>query len=187
MVKPVIGVIAATILMFLWGFLFWTLSPLPDTAFMQTADDRLAGESLLAHFPVSGTYFIPGTYNDVETMNALMRSGPIAHVHIRREGAEPMSLLTMLLGLMHMLFSVILIALLLSMVRPVLRSYGTSVIFVAMAGLTAAFFANMGNPIWWHHDWSWSWLVFVYQVIDWLLTGLVLSAFIKPRPGSVGV
>jgi hypothetical protein len=117
-------------------------------------------------------------------MTDLMRSGPIAHLHIQRQGMEPMSPVSMTLGFLHFLVSVILIAFLLCMASPALPTYGSRVIFVAMAGLAGAFFVNMGNPIWWHHSWSWTWLVFIFDVITWLLAGLVLAAVIKSTPAA---
>ena len=42
-----IAVLLATLAMYVWGFLYWGVNPLPYTTWMQTTDDVAAGKALL--------------------------------------------------------------------------------------------------------------------------------------------
>ena len=86
-----IGVLLATLAMFAWGMLYWGANPAPYTAWQQTRDDAAAGRAILQHFPVSGTYYLPGLYNDAETRSKLHELGPVAFVdydHLSPAGSE---------------------------------------------------------------------------------------------------
>jgi hypothetical protein len=156
------------------------MSPWPYSALQQTLDDDSAGETLLEHFPKTGTYIIPGIYNDEATHDRLHNRGPIATVHILREGRAVMEGSVFLFGFLHELITVILIALLMKMVIPALQSYRNRLGFVTLAGVASAFFTNVGNPVWWYHPWGWYFFTATYDVSAWVVVGLVLAKFIKP-------
>ncbi len=178
-----LGSLLAAVAMFVWGAIFW-MSPLPYSALERTSDDAATGKSLLDHFPKSGTYLLPGQYNDQKALAALTQAGPVATVHLQREGQAVMPPSVFIFGFVHEFLTVFLIALLIKMALPALGSYRSRVGFVALAGLAAAFFTNAGNPIWWHHPWPWCLFTGIYDVTAWLVAGLVLAAFIKPKPAA---
>ena len=65
MKRCVIGIILATLAMYVWGFLYWGgANPFPYKAWKQTPDDVAAGKALLEHFPETGTYHMPGMNHD---------------------------------------------------------------------------------------------------------------------------
>jgi hypothetical protein len=177
--KLVFGCVLAAIAMFVWGAVFW-MSPFPVSTLARTADDVAAGKALLEHFPVSGTYFIPGHYNDPGKIAELSAAGPIATVHLLREGRPMMDPRLLVQGFLHGLMSVFLLALLLQLALPGLGSYGARVGFTLLAGLAAAIFINLGDPIWWYQSWGWHLYRALYTVSAWLVAGLVLAAFVKP-------
>ncbi len=116
----------ATLAVYAWGMLYWGLNPLPYTAWQRTADDAAAGQALRDHFPRSGTYYLPGLYNDSETLTRLHESGPVAFIHITaREGRPEMDPGIFVKGFVLNLVVVGVIALLLQMALPALsRSAG---------------------------------------------------------------
>lgn len=61
MKKTIIGVIVTTLVLFVWGFLFWgqVLHSIPYESWKQTGDDGQAQEMLEKTFPETGTYYVP--------------------------------------------------------------------------------------------------------------------------------
>ena len=183
MKRFMIGSLVATIVMYVWGAVFW-MSPQPYQVLQRTANDAAIGKLLRDNFPESGTYLVPGAYNDKQTAAALFKAGPIATIHLQREGAEMMSPKVLLLGFIHQLITVLLLAALLSMALPALPRYLSRVVFITLAGIVAAFFINLGDPIWWHHPWPLHLVAALHNVVAWFLAALLLAIFIKPGAPS---
>jgi hypothetical protein len=181
MTKLTLGTLLATVAMFVWGAIFW-MNPWPYSVMGRTSDDVATGRTLLEHFPANGTYIIPGLHHPPDQLAALHRAGPLAMVHLKREGAEIMGASTMIQGFVQELVTVLLIAGLLLLAGPSLPSYGTRVRFVGLAGVAVAVFTDLGAPIWWQHPWPFHLVSAVYTVTAWLVAGLVLAAFIRQRP-----
>lgn len=178
-----IGALLATVAMFVWSAVFW-ISPFPYQALAKAPDDAAAGQHLLAAFPASGTYMVPDPAGDEQTMTRLYAAGPIATVHIQREGRKIMPARQMGLALLHELVVVLLLALLLKMALPALHGYGARVGLIAVAGLAAAVFTHLNSAIWWAHPWPFLLVIALYDWSAFVVAGLVLAAFIKSRPAS---
>ncbi len=175
-----IGIVLAAMAIFFWGFLYWGLNPLPASSWKQTKDDVAAGKALLEHFPESGTYYLPGTYNDEETWEKLHAAGPVAFIHLTaREGRPAHDGGIMIRGFGLYLAVVSLIALILQ--RVALPSYWDRVKFTALVGLAAAVMIDIGDVVWWYIPWEWKIHQAVYTVTTWTIAGLVLAKFVKPR------
>ena len=179
--KIAFGCLLATVAMYVWGAVFW-MSPLPNTAILNPANDVEAGKALLQHFPNNGTYSVPAMSHDQKTMEERYKAGPIATVHFQREGSEMMPPGMMVWGFVHDLVTVLLIAWLLKKALPGLSGYCSRVTFVTVAGLAAGFFTNVGASIWMFVPWAFPLLNTAYVFSAWLVAGLVLAAFIKSKP-----
>ena len=89
--RQIIGVVLATLAVYMWGFLYWGASTIPYSAWQATNDDAAAGKALLEHFPVSGTYYVPGMYVDEATRNELSEAGPVAFADRADSTRDPCS------------------------------------------------------------------------------------------------
>jgi ABC-type Na+ efflux pump permease subunit len=176
MPRTLLGCLLAALAMFVWGAAFW-MSSLPRRTLGRTADDEAAGKTLRQMLPGSGTYIVPSPANNPEILDKLIRVGPIATIHFHDEGIEPMAPSVFILGYLHMLAVVILLAALLAAVRDSLTGYWSRVGFVTVAGFAAAFFAGLNGPIWWHQPWAWNLMSALYEFGAWTAAGLVLAAF----------
>jgi len=87
----------------------------------------------------------------------------------------------MMLGILLNVFTALVIVLLLKIAINKLNSYGKRVGFVALIGLVAAFYAHMSGALWWYHAATWTMILFLYDFSVYLVSGLVLAAFIKPE------
>ncbi len=179
MPRTLLGCLLAALAMFAWGAGFW-MSSLPQHTLGRTPDDEAAGKALRQMLPGSGTYIVPSPADEPEALDRLIRGGPIATIHFRDEGVEPLSPTVFILGYLHMLVVVILIAVLLGAVRRSLPGYWSRAGFVIVAGFAAAFFAGLNGPIWWHQPWSWNLMSALYEFGAWTAAGLVLAAFSHP-------
>ena len=181
-----LGSVIAAVALFMWGFVYWAVSPLPYTALKTVADDAAAGQALLEHFPQSGTYYLPDpTNSDVDEMNSLHRQGPVAMVDINVDGAEPASAGVLLAGFAHMLVTTLMISLLMRLTGNSLATYGDRVLFVFFAGVIVAFWTRISDVIWWGSGLPWQMYNAIYDVSAWLIAGMILAKFVGPKNTAV--
>lgn len=179
--KYLLGSFLAAIAFFLWGFLYWAVSPLPKQ-FIQTNPDEVAARTMLKQlFPTDGTYFIPNWSDDMDKMNAAHLEGPIATVHIKNAGSDPMPASFFIMGIVHSWVATLLLTFLLVKASPaVLSSYGSRVWFVTLIGITIAVISDFSFPVFWGNPWP----IFIFNasfvVTAMLIVGLVLAKFVKP-------
>lgn len=183
MKRIVVGALLSAVALFVWGFLYWNVFPFQAQVFQRVPDEPALAAQLSSALPESGVYFIPSPAPGEAMEPVLQRftAGPIAQMIFLREGAAPVSPGKFLAGFLHMLVSALLMGALLAMAVGVLGSYGSRVTFVLLAGLAGAFRAHLGTPIWQHHPWDLQLLYFFYDVIAWLLAGLILARFVRPE------
>ena len=120
-----IAVLLATVAMYVWGFLYWGVNPLPYTSWQQTTDDVAAGKALLDLLPNSGTYYIPSPRHDADTLSRLFEAGPLAFIHFHRQGRPQHDPMIMIKGFVLDLAVVILLAALLRTARPAAKAIGS--------------------------------------------------------------
>ncbi|MDX1548809.1 MAG: hypothetical protein R3247_17555 [Rhodothermales bacterium] len=183
MKKLLLGTFLATLTLFIWGFLFWG-TPWPNPAFqhLDLEDEVAVWESLRDHIPASGTYYFPDVQREggFEAAAARHDEGPLATVMIHAEGMPVMSPAVFVLGFLHMFVSALLMALLLRTAAPALTTYRRRAGFVASVGLVVAVWANLGEPVWNYHAWSFELMQAAYDWTSWILAGLVLARFAVP-------
>ncbi|HYE97034.1 MAG TPA: hypothetical protein VD962_12570 [Rubricoccaceae bacterium] len=177
-----LGAVLAAVVLFLFGFVVWGLMPVDP--FSTVSDEPALSQTLVQVLPASGVYLLPDegdTEEEFAAATEAMRRGPLAMVFFRREGVEPMAPAVFALGFLHMFVTALLLGLVLRQAAPALPSYGARVAFVALLGLTAAVWARLGEPIWWHFPWGFHLLYFFSDLLSWTLAGLVLARFVRRR------
>ena len=160
-----LGSLAAAVVMFVLGFIFFgllfpmMLSPLaPDAAAAVQA-------SLGANLPASGSYAVPMD-------EAAWMAGPSAMVNFTAAGAVPTMPVAMIEGFVHMALSALIIGLGLRAVGgDVARRSRVALWF----GLAAAFFMHAGDPIWYGYGWRMPLFEAVADGIMFGAGGLVLA------------
>ncbi len=60
MIRAILGISAAALAVYIWGFVFWGASGLPYSAWQKVDDEVAVGQVLKKHFPRDGVYAIPG-------------------------------------------------------------------------------------------------------------------------------
>ncbi len=176
--KLVLGIILATLAVFVWGAAFW-MNPLPNKMFRETGADEAIQDMLKENMPESGLYMLPSSHVAKAEMNRLYARGPIAIIFYHRDGMIGMNWMSMVYSFLHNLVSVIFLALLMLKVRGSLPTYGSKVLFAGLAGLGMAFFSNLTNAIWFFFPLGYALTGMLYDVTIWIVAGLVLGKFIK--------
>ncbi|HUG10896.1 MAG TPA: hypothetical protein VMM36_07775, partial [Opitutaceae bacterium] len=179
--KYILGSFLAALAFFLWGYLYWAVSPLPKSIIHTSPDGDAAGAMLKQMFPNDGMYTVPGMSLDEETRHAHHEAGPIATVHIKHAGAPAMTAKYFIVGFAHCWVSALLLTFLLVKASPaVLASYGSRVWFVTLTGVAIAVVSDFSFPVYWGHPWPVYILNAVHIIGGVLVTGLVLAKFVKP-------
>jgi hypothetical protein len=172
------GSLAAAVVLFAFGAAFWTC-PIPY-AYVEkptTSNSDLAA-ALREHLPNDGLYLVPGIGADPAKTQEAYRHGPVATLHYRREGVEPMSPGVLGTGFVHGWITTALLALLLNVAA--LPRFGQRVTVVTLAGIACANYMNLGDGIYWFQPWPWLILNASYNAAAMLMAGLVLGALVKP-------
>jgi hypothetical protein len=185
MQKLVTGSFLAAVAMFIFGAIYWT-SPMSGLGIHDVADDLVAQAILAETFPETGVYWVPGMSlyaENPEQFETLHITGPVAMVNIVHSPGAPMAPATFVYGFLHNLVACLLIGLLLSKAAPALATYGARVGFVLLAGVTTAFFVEIASVIWWRMPLLNQLVSALYDVLAWLLAGLILARFVV-APGS---
>lgn len=183
MQKTIIGIIVTTLLLYIWGFVYWGVSTLPYSAWQQTPDDEAAQEMLIEHFPESGTYFIPGMNNDPEVRTALYANGPTGFVHIRHGGSLETDPTTMIAGFLLNLAVVILLVAFFKAAGA--REFRDFARLSLAAGAVAVVAIDVGDMIWWQIPVEWKIWQLIYDFSLWLIAGHLLGIFMKqPAPAA---
>ena len=165
-------ILLAAVAMYLWGFLYWGLSPFPYQSWRQ-ADDEAAQTALREIFPEQGTYYVPGRGHDEAEMAALYARGPIAMVHlISVDGKPVMDASVMALGFGLCILTAALIAAVVGRFResgPTERLQS-----VLLLALTASAAIHLGDVVWWGVAPRWKIWTVADDFVAWTIAGVIL-------------
>ncbi len=178
MKRSAVGVVLATLVMFLWGVAYWGANPLPYRAWKRAVDDESAQRLLREQFPEVGTYFVPWIGHDPETLAHLFATGPVGFVNVTSQGRPVHDPAIMTKGLVLDLLSALALAGLLRMAAPAMPTYRRRAAFACLLGLGAALLIDGGEVAWWSIPWEWKLHQAIYDATVWWAAGLVLARFI---------
>jgi hypothetical protein len=187
MKKFLLAPFLAALALFVWGFVYYGISGLPYRAAATTPDDAATMQTLAATFPTTGTYIMPSPQlmmSDEKKFGDLMQHGPLATVHILKEGRPPMSGAQMLKGFLLGWTSCLLLALLLHKSSPALPSYACRFMFSLTTGVLIALYGNLGEVIWWNQPVGWHIATLIYDIVGWAVAGAILARFYAAAPAA---
>ncbi len=178
MKQAVVGSLLTAVAVFAWGFLFWsTVAPISFPA-----EDTELREVLLKSLPATGVYFVP--VPEGATYKADHEAGPLVQIFFRREGAPVMAPKLFVFGFLHNFVTALILSFLLAFAGAYGATYGRRVTIVVVAGLAAAVWTHFGQVIWFYHDGMHHLAVLCYDVIAFLIGGLILGRFIRSAAGN---
>jgi hypothetical protein len=190
MIRMFVGALLAAVVLFVWGFVFWSASGVMYQFMHRLPDEDKAVQVFQDNGLESGTYLIP--FPDAAAMNGTDKEkegvflarrvkGPVVEIIYRKEGApSPGNPQALAVGFCHYFAASLLAAVLLILAQPGLPRYPMRVLFVFLAGVFATVAITFAKPIWFFHPWPAVLYEAAFQTIGWLLAGLVLGLVIRP-------
>lgn len=182
MIRVFVGAVAAAVVMFIIGLLFFG-TPLGNIPVGQIDDDGAAAvqQSLAEHMGAEGpaTYVVPGIVG--EAQQRLYIDGPIAMVHYNPSGFAVGDANTMLGGFIQLFVTALLLGIALYTVAGHAREFGDRMKILILFALTASVFMHLGNPIWWHQDWTFHGYLFVADLVSFIVGGSIIVRWFLPR------
>jgi hypothetical protein len=183
--RLLVGAVAASLAMFVWGFLFWGVLPWSKSVMRPLPEEAAVIESLKAAPMPTAVYFYPFPAESageeaMKKMDEQHRAGPIVEIRYRAEGAPMMDPATMAKGYLHFLAATFLAGLLLCFTLPAAPGFVRRWGFVFLFGVAAAFFHDFSGPIWFFNPWDFAVLNFGYHVVGWLIGGFILAMILRP-------
>lgn len=160
-----VGSLVAAIVMFLLGYVFFSVLHGMMLTPLDAATATALQGALGANLTAAGTYMIPAT-------EEAWMAGPGAIVSFTPAGAAPSMAMALGMGFGHFLISAFLIGLAL---KGVGGDQGRRMKAAVMFGLAAAFFMHLGDPIWYGSGWRAPLFVFVAEGVMFITGGLILA------------
>lgn len=179
MKRILLASILAALAMTAWEKIFWWTS-LPYDAVKPVYEDTEIIRFLKMHFPDSGTYMIPGPHHDPDAVTELQENGPVATLLIRSKKNIPSKETVLVRGLAQTLITAFLLSCLMSYTCTA-KSYWPRVGIIALAGVAAAVYNDLVDSIWWYQPWHWNLVKAAYDLIAWIVSGLLIALIIKPK------
>ena len=173
MIRALIGAVLGAVAMFVIGFVFFA-TPLYKLATSGLDDHQAATvqQAMAASMPATGTYFVPNP--DTRAQAEMYSRGPIATVHYNMRGFSPVDPGSLVGGFIHMLIVTVLGALALFHLSRSIHSFSEQVRIAGLAIVAAAIFMRLGEPIWFHFDWTHAIYLFVADVVSLGVAALVI-------------
>jgi hypothetical protein len=194
MIRLFVGALLSAVVLFLWGYAFWSASGVMYQFMFRLPDEDQVVQLFQDRNLESGTYLVPfadpaalnGTDKEKEGAYTARRiKGPLMEIVYRKDGAaSPTNPLILARGFCHYFAASLLAAILLIMAQPGLPRYPMRVLFVFLAGVFATVAITFAKPIWFFHPWPTVLYEAAFQTIGWLLAGIVLGLVIRPAKAS---
>ena len=159
------GSLAAAVVMFALGFLFFGVLGMTMIAPLDPATANAVQGTLGGSLGESGTYMVP------MEEEAWMR-GPAAMINFVAAGDSPTMGLAMGMGFVHFLLTALLMAYGLIAIGGDFSRQARAVIWL---GLAATTFMHLGDPIWYGFAWGHTLFEFVADTVMFIAGGLVLA------------
>ncbi len=168
--KNIIAAVAAGAVIFLWGFVSWTILPWHNTNVESFSDKTTVMQTLLSNGSEAGIYYIPeeGDEFDADT--------PIAFVNLLPNGHEVSMGGMMLKGLIGSMVMAYIAALILSKTSGL--NFVQRVMFVGMLGLFAGFSGAFNYYNWFGFPGGYSLVNLIDSIVTWVLAGAVLAKLV---------
>lgn len=181
MLRLFLGSVCVAVVLWAWSTLFYVISPIPYYTMSATTDDLAAGEALLEHFPVTGTYILPGRYNSAEVRSQMRNNGPVATIYIQRDGSPEASLTKVLMGTFNSIVIGLLIGVAMLLLNRHTTRYRDHVVIGSAFGIAYTAYPRFADIIWSDFPPGYQLMMIFSDGFSWILAVMVMAWFVVPR------
>ena len=186
-----IGGLVGGIILFLWGWMAWTILPLHDASQRPIENEDRVTEVLSSNLGVHGVYVFPGLSQSDEEISAeeqqlamdewtkKFQRGPVGMIVYDPRGGDPSMTNQIMGGFVITLVSAMLAAWLLSRSTALTASYLARVTYCGVLGILISVFAHLTNWNWLGFPLDYTTAMMTDAVIGWLFAGAGIAAFVK--------
>ena len=178
-IQILLGGLAAGLVLFVWGFVFWVVLPFPHMYLPNLPHATEVARTLDSAIPESGTYIFPPRQGEAQ-MKEAYAAGPVGLLAFHKGGVDMEDPTIFLKGFLHFAACAAIAGGIMASVIGSLRSYGSRALFVFRLGLFAGVAIELGKSIWWNHPNDFLFLNCAFHFVGWALAGLVIAAIVKP-------
>lgn len=169
----ILAVVLSAIVLFVWGFVSWTILPWHNAVANKFADESAVASVLKEHAPSAGIYYLPFAQED-------LKPGVLfALANVLPDGVESGMEGMMVVAVLGQAISALLVLLLLCKTSNL--DYWGRVRFVALAGVAIGFISHFPYWNWFGFSTSYTLVIILDTLIAWTLAGLVLARFVEGK------
>lgn len=182
MKKVILAALASTGVLLIWGITYWQIIYEPIKIYNTIPDAEKVAQLLQESGTTTGTYFYPWPRNTDATFRQFITKhthGPFFKLSYVREGVNPQTPQKMIGGILHYLLVTFLAAIIILLVDPDKVSFRKKVLILFLAGSIGTIFIQLGDPIWFHLPWDYSLGILVYELVSWLIIGIMTALIMK--------
>lgn len=187
MKKVILASLLGMLVLFIWGFISWTVFHLHGSAIQELPEGDSIATVLDQHIEENGAYYYPGeppsntSAEEYKTYTEKHENGPLFMVLFKKDGAGVMDPAIFIRGLIIQLLITFLISYIMKQVVDLLGVYLQRVLFVTGLGLIAVLGTYFTQWNWFYYPTLYTVMMSVDLLAGWILAGLVISAIIKPE------
>ena len=169
----ILAVVLSAVVLFVWGYVSWTILPWHNAVANKFADESAVASVLKEHAPSAGIYYLPFAQEDLEP------GAVFAMASVLPDGVESGMGGMMVLALLGQAVSALIVLLLLCKTSNL--DYWGRVRFVALAGVAIGFVSHFPYWNWFGFSTSYTLVIILDTLIAWTLAGLVLARFVEGK------
>lgn len=173
MKNNLIAVLLGSVILFVWGFVSWTILPWHNSVSNKFGDESAVAQVLKSNAKTPGIYYLPYAQEDHKTGEAT------AFVNILPNGLEMNMSKMMGVAMIGQILSALMVLLLLRQTSGL--SYWNKVGFVSLVGLTIGFVSHFPYWNWFEFSSAYILVTILDIIIAWILAGLVMAKFAQTK------
>ena len=187
MSRNLAGGIVGGIILFMWGFLAWTVLPIHSSTIRNLQNEDAVISALQQSIDTKGMYFFPArphahgspSPEEEKAWAEKYERGPIGMIMYDPQGSNPMMPMQMITGVIINILSALIVAWFLSRSTAVVSSYISRVAYCGMFGVFITVAAHLLTWNWLLQPNDWIAGLIVDDLVAWLLAGAGIAAFVK--------
>lgn len=175
--KSISAVFITASVLFVFGFLYWAVNPMPYSTLNQVKSEGISQLTVAKLFPESGAYLIPSPGPNSQEQ---LEKGPAILLSIDHTPSAEGAPLDLFIGFLHNLATAFLLALIIGKVK----GDGERIKVVVLSGVLATVLINGSEVIWWFQPLNWVAYHALYYILYFSIAGALLCRLLPSEEAA---